>query len=114
MTANTSVFGDAELFDIERENSDAEDRGEELAERFAYLPRSCIQDVYENLCQRNFDWTVDYLSGLEQEQIDLYANDKDSAGVGPVQDKSGFTILHRYSFPMYILHWLTALFHKQK
>lgn len=67
MTNNASVFLKDEVFDLE-------DRADELIKRFSHLlPPACILDVYKNLCRSDFDWTVDYLNNLQNDEPTLIA-----------------------------------------
>lgn len=76
MTSNTSVLLLGErLFELEiqpAEEAISNDRGEELIERYPQLPRACVLDVYEN-CQRDFNWALDYLDSLQDDQATVSA-----------------------------------------
>ncbi|XP_058809583.1 uncharacterized protein LOC131674775 [Phymastichus coffea] len=46
-------------------------RGEELVKNFSHIPSKYVLEVYDNLCQRDFDWATEYLMQLNFEDVNM-------------------------------------------
>ncbi|XP_011502976.1 PREDICTED: uncharacterized protein LOC105366280 [Ceratosolen solmsi marchali] len=71
MTNTTTLFR-GPIFDLDTGISE-EDYSEELIERFSHLPRTCVLDIYKNLCKHDYNWALDYLSNMDINDINMYS-----------------------------------------